>query len=756
MANLEHLKIFEKSEGDWNAWRDSNPQLIPDLSGIDLKERDLRNKDLHNVDLHDTNFNGTDIRGTDFKNAILTGADFREVKAGLSGWSTYTQIIVNSILGAICGYFSILAGAWFVEITTSTLNKLDITTLRSDVVFLLTGGMAILLIGVVIGSIRKGKFWRLIKGIAIGIAIVIFIIGITIPLVVSVGVITALAATLLMIVVTATMAVVAGTIAMTSTITIAIGIFLFQIGIRSVIAVTKTPVSAIVDIPIMMATAASIIIIAGYIGWRTKRGDPQFAILRKISLEMGTIGGTNFHNADLTKATFGSANLRNVRFSNATVKHTCWQGARYLDFAWFNGTILADSDVRSLLGSRDGRGKSFLGKDLHDAYLVGVDLKNADLSWVNLQGATLKEADLRGAKLIGVTALGTDFGEVDLTGACLEAWNIDSTTRIDCVNAEYIYLLSNNQERRPNSGKFGEGEFSKLFQEVLHTVDFIFKNGIDWQAFLITFDEIRKKVRVESEDADVTVQSIENKGEGVFVVKVAVSQKVDREELHRAFKKQYERQLAIQEAKYQTLLQGKEDLIAVYRQQAIDMKEIVTTMVHKQTVNITINQPLDLVEIDQLYTQEALREHYQLLSEKLYNLRKDYIGETDSRNKTELGKHIGNIENSLKKIDMSLTLRQQIVAFLKGIPNIHDSSSQQAFLSSAGFDETLENQLYVGKPPAQFIELLVSTCLKYGRLQDGRHSLNAVLEASRAFVGQDKKAYCDTLMQELENTMLKN
>jgi hypothetical protein len=66
--------------------------------------------------------------------------------------------------------------------------------------------------------------------------------------------------------------------------------------------------------------------------------------------------------------------------------------------------------------------------------------------------------------LTKIQAKKTDFSGARLTGACIESWDIDSTTRLDEVICDYIYLSSKQRERRPISGKFAQGEFAKLLQ----------------------------------------------------------------------------------------------------------------------------------------------------------------------------------------------------------------------------------------------------------------------------------------------------
>ncbi|MBE9209230.1 hypothetical protein IQ244_22520 [Nostoc sp. LEGE 06077] len=57
---------------------------------------------------------------------------------------------------------------------------------------------------------------------------------------------------------------------------------------------------------------------------------------------------------------------------------------------------------------------------------------------------------------------------------------VNSATKLDNMNCQYVYLKSDKQERRPSCG-----EFTKLFQKALETVNLIFTDGIDWKNPLI-------------------------------------------------------------------------------------------------------------------------------------------------------------------------------------------------------------------------------------------------------------------------------
>ncbi|MDY0093723.1 MAG: hypothetical protein RBT80_13595 [Candidatus Vecturithrix sp.] len=97
------------------------------------------------------------------------------------------------------------------------------------------------------------------------------------------------------------------------------------------------------------------------------------------------------------------------------------------------------------------------------------------------------------------------------------------------------------------------------------------------------------------------------------------------------------------------------------------------------------------------------------------------------------------------------TLHQRIKDFLGVLPNLADSPAQRAFVASIGLEHSLQQQLHVGLPQGQFVELLVSILSKYGRLADGRQALEALLEAAQQYVGQDRKRYCETLLHALRH-----
>ena len=163
MANPEHLAILERGVGAWNSWRNTHKDLMPDLSGVDLRRTELSTVNLSNTNLrgaqfreailnkaelyighlrdtdfsrarcHEANFSGADLSRADFRGAILTGANLsfadlnnaRFKEANLSS-ADLTRANLNSarlgkadLSGAVAGH------TVFADLDLSTTIGLD-------------------------------------------------------------------------------------------------------------------------------------------------------------------------------------------------------------------------------------------------------------------------------------------------------------------------------------------------------------------------------------------------------------------------------------------------------------------------------------------------------------------------------------------------------------------------------------------------------------------------------------------------------
>ncbi|MBW4441721.1 MAG: pentapeptide repeat-containing protein [Plectolyngbya sp. WJT66-NPBG17] len=275
-----------------------------------------------------------------------------------------------------------------------------------------------------------------------------------------------------------------------------------------------------------VAFAVAVAVLSGllslYVVWRVSKNDEKFELARTFGVAFSSLGGTHFYNADLTGANFTNATLKSTNFRDATLTHVCWRDAKKLDRARVGNSILQHSAIRELL-VEDGYGykKSFIAANLEGANLQGVNLEAANLTRANLSNALLHCANLKAANLRETLVIEADFTGAYLTGACIEAWNIDHTTKLDRVDCQYIFLLDQpnalgSRERRPHAPDtvFAPGDFEKLYKKIINTVQILMRNGINPEAFAAGFQQLMQ------ENPDIThdsIQSFEKKGNDVLL-----------------------------------------------------------------------------------------------------------------------------------------------------------------------------------------------------------------------------------------------
>lgn len=283
----------------------------------------------------------------------------------------------------------------------------------------------------------------------------------------------------------------------------------------------------------------------------------------------------NFSNTNLNRADLRFAILSESLLENATLKGSRLRGA------YFWKAQLADVD--------------FSQADLFEARLIDTNLQRANFQDANLTGVSLNladstQGDYSNAVLMGVQALGTNFTGATLTGACIKDWNINAVTQFSNLLCDYFFLQYDVREkrklaRRPRSGFFQPGEASVLFQQAIDTVDLIFKDGIDWQAFSHSFQALRSQYA----DQDLSIQAIEKKSDGAFVIRVEVPPEVDKTVIESRAKELYAVEVKALEAQYkeQLRLQGQhlEDArrtIEVERQDKATLMGMMQTMASNQ------------------------------------------------------------------------------------------------------------------------------------------------------------------------------
>ncbi|MEM9136501.1 MAG: pentapeptide repeat-containing protein [Cyanobacteria bacterium P01_F01_bin.42] len=362
--------------------------------------------------------------------------------------------------------------------------------------------------------------------------------------------------------------------------------------------------------------------------------DLSGANLRGVYAKSSSLKGSKLFRADLSGANLSGADLTHTNLSGTNLSGTNLSGTN------LSGTVLVRNDLRrvnlsgAILSAANLEGANLEGSTLYRSNLSGANLFRANLSGANLSFSNLRSVSLKGAKLLGINlsgvdlsgtdlsgadlngagVLGTNFERTILTAACVENWNVDNATNFDNTICEYVYLKRSQKDRRPREGVFKPGEFAILFQQVANTIDLIFKDGIDWQAFFQSFQELRSQYA----DQNLSIQAIEKKRGEAFVVRVEVAEGADKVAIESRAKKLYETQLKTLEAQYerQLRLQGEQHsaeiqrMIAAERQEKATLIGVLTTMASNQGPKYDLSNAqfaggfAETVQGDQIQTAE--------------------------------------------------------------------------------------------------------------------------------------------------------
>ena len=275
--------------------------------------------------------------------------------------------------------------------------------------------------------------------------------------------------------------------------------------------------------------------------------DIEEAVLQEINipfpdLSYANLAGKNLGAFDLRRANLKgtildssilvNADLRHANLSNSTLNNSNLIGA-ILENANLENTILRGGDLRmanlkfAYLHGADLEGADLMRANLSIAGFVRANLSKAYLAEANLTAANLSYANLEGANLYAVQALGTNFCKAKFTGACIRGWNIDSSTKLKSIDCKYIYLDFDIDDRkfynrRPHSlsRMYKDGEFTRRFEileDAYETIDLTFTEGIDWQDFFSSLQEVRS----QNPGTGIYLQGIEDK-QGQYAIRLRI------------------------------------------------------------------------------------------------------------------------------------------------------------------------------------------------------------------------------------------
>ena len=278
--------------------------------------------------------------------------------------------------------------------------------------------------------------------------------------------------------------------------------------------------------------------------WRKNNPDIE-PDLERADLEKAELEGANLGSANLVGANLIHANLKSAELIRADFIRTNLRDANLTD---------ANLTCAKLYSA-----------NLLNAILIDANLCNANLVRAKLDKAKLNRANLLNATLNRTQALATIFEGATLTGACIEDWNINRKTNLQNVQCDYIYskeIYSEYEnkwifsERRPHDPNkiFAPGEFAKLFQKALETIDLLFQNGVEWQAVAYSL----KNIQVLNENIPLTIQKIENKGDGDVLISVNVPENANKGKIEGDFWQGYEFAHKALEGQYKARLEDKD------------------------------------------------------------------------------------------------------------------------------------------------------------------------------------------------------
>jgi len=319
----------------------------------------------------------------------------------------------------------------------------------------------------------------------------------------------------------------------------------------------------------------------------------RFRVIYNYSLLLGSWGGTSFYLLDLSNKNFTNSDLANSDLRAKKFYRTCFRGVTGLNKSRMNNQYFDINlpKVQQLLVQGFSKESDFRRLNLKGAHLLNADLRRKNLTGANLSGSNLSESFLEESCLAHADLTGADLSGSNLTGACIDNWSINQDTvlsgvvcrffyrKLDVETGEFLCRYPINKE-----DTLQLGDFEALVKRQNDTIDLIFQDGINWQAFLHSFKQLCQMHRSEA----ITIQSIEHQRKGSSIIRLDAGDantktKASIEQSAKALYAEDLKRLEAQVADYQGLLQDKV-------QENSELIAIVRTMAEKQGQTFNFNQ----------------------------------------------------------------------------------------------------------------------------------------------------------------------
>ena len=634
-------------------------------------QQNLRGQSFKGQHLSDADFSNADLRGVDFSGATLTRVKFCRARLGRSGAMTVGIMVRQLLLACLAGILAAMGGSFMffaIQLILKTVHSnTDTHALIGVAVFSLS------YLGVLYISLMRQQwayvlaFYSIIilmaiAGAGAGVAATAIVVSVAVAVAVAVGVAVAVAVGV------AVAGAIAGAVAVA--VAVAEGGFL-------AVAIVGAEVGAEAG---AVATAAVIFIVFGiYLGYRASRKEePQLLFLRHLGLAFSTLGGTQFAHATLIDCDFSAADLKYARFKQATLQGCTFKHAKNSHLALTRDTPLEFKKVRELVETGKLTDSDFADLNLQGLDFSGLGLTNVNFARSNLSFANFSHADLRGADLTETTAIATRFSQCQLTGACIGHWNIDKRTQLEQIDCQYVYLKADHSDRNPIQGEFIVGEFSKLYQQIADTLDFVAHNRDQYEAIINAINTIKGQ-----SCAGLYVQALERKDEAI-VIRAKAPPEFDRNEVYAQIQQEYQVQIKLLEAQHQQALLLK-DVDYLQRENALKTKH---EDLLAEVLKATVSQPVTIYnEVGKTVQDQSRKIINSPISHAAVNLG-DYSTVTAS---------IDAMPDSSGELQALLRLLQDQISASAINDDDKHQAGQQVQAVAAAASTPLENQLAVVK-----------------------------------------------------------
>jgi uncharacterized protein YjbI with pentapeptide repeats len=479
----------------------------------DFRGQDLRGRSFKGLDLSYADFSNALLGSNDFRGATVTGAKFCRTNFGLSPVMQSIDFVLRMLLLSVAGVLVITCA------TRLPVLLAGITGGHTGIFLLVFSSIMVFFFLLALQRDRmQGLVWAILGLIVVAVsmggsgnekgALGLVLIAILAIVLVSVAVIATT------------------NISLAGTVGGVLGVAFIDTG------------GELTQQIIVYVSVAFLFLFSFYVGRRAVlREEPQLSFLRNFSIAFRSVGASRF-DGDLEAVDFTGANFEYVNFSCVKMINCKWRGVKNAHLAQIKNTLLEPRKVRDLMMDGCSSDHDFSGMSLEGANFDELDLSGFDFSHTNLSYANFNSSNLTGANLTYTNVVGAKFNKATLTDAKIQNWNIDPRTQFDEVNCTRVFLGPNQTDPNPPRGEFKAGEFSKLYQQVLDTVDFILHSPEALDAFINAVNHLKTHG-----DADFYVQNIERKEDSV-VVKLKAPDGIDREQIYIEVQREFELKLA--------------------------------------------------------------------------------------------------------------------------------------------------------------------------------------------------------------------